>query len=290
MNKSPDDQNPLISQRLIMKLALFLLGAFIAPTLAKNMGAINVDGAGQMYVVGRDWVAGYVQVSGNELRLNGGGRVYFANQARDDFSGDMWWKVPLEGKHFSYTIDVSQVGCHCNSAAYFSQMGYNAGNDGEYYCDAFAGNGLYCPEYDTWEGNKHTMAVTLHTCDGGGGWWNSCDGGGCQSNAFYENGNLMCPEDRCTINTNRPFTVSHFQTSGSVNVWFEQDGRTASFDACKDGGYIGRFAPAFNDMVFVASLWGGGGIDMGWLDGMTGCGGDCNLGASSVAFSNFNIW
>merc|ERR1712062_705543 len=168
--------------------------------------------------------------------------------------------------------------------------GYNAGNDGEYYCDAFAGNGLYCPEYDTWEGNKHTMAVTLHTCDGGGGWWNSCDGGGCQSNAFYENGSLMCPEDRCTINTNRPFTVSHYQTSGSVNVWFEQDGRTASFDACKDGGYIGRFAPAFNDMVFVASLWGGGGIDMGWLDGMTGCGGDCNLGASSVAFSNFNIW
>merc|ERR1712047_213164 len=156
----------------------------------------------------------------------------------------------MGGRHFSYTIDVSQVGCHCNSAAYFSQMGYNAGNDGEYYCDAFAGNGLYCPE----------------------------------------NGNLMCPEDRCTINTNRPFTVSHFQTSGSVNVWFEQDGRTASFDACKDGGYIGRFAPAFNDMVFVASLRGGGGIDMGWLDGMTGCGGDCNLGASSVAFSNFNIW
>ena len=93
-----------------------------------------------------------------------------------------------------------------------------------------------------------------------------------------------------TVDTNRHFTVSHFQTSGSVNVWFEQDGRTASFDACKDGGYIGRFAPAFNDMVFVASLWGGGGIDMGWLDGMTGCGGDCNLGASSVAFSNFNIW
>merc|ERR1712026_604488 len=84
-----------VLQGLIMRLALFLLGAFIAPSLAKNMGGINVDGAGQMYVVGRDWVAGYVQVNGNELRLNGGGRVYFANQPRDDFSGDMWWKVPI---------------------------------------------------------------------------------------------------------------------------------------------------------------------------------------------------
>merc|ERR1712238_98200 len=29
-------------------------------------------------------------------------------------------------------------------------------------------------------------------------------------------------------------------------------------------------------MVFSASLWGGNGIDMSWLDGMTGCGGECN--------------
>ena len=29
----------------------------------------------------------------NELRLNGGGRVYFASKPNNDFSGDMWWKV-----------------------------------------------------------------------------------------------------------------------------------------------------------------------------------------------------
>ena len=39
--------------------------------------------------------------------------------------------------------------------------------------------------------------------------------------------------------------------------------------------------------VWSGSLWGGGGIDMGWLDGMTGCGGDCNIDGSSVVFSNF---
>ena len=52
------------------------------------------------------------------------------------------------------------------------------GNDGDYYCDANLGNNVWCPEYDTWEGNKHTMAVTLHTCNGGNGYWDNCDRGG----------------------------------------------------------------------------------------------------------------
>ena len=29
---------------------------------------------------------------------------------------------------------------------------------------------------------------------------------------------------------------------------------------------------------------------MDWLDGMTGCQGECNLGGSSVKFYNFNLW
>ena len=43
------------------------------------------------------------------------------------------------------------------------------------------------------EGNKHTIACTLHTCDGGNGNWNYCDGGGCQVNAFNYDSGLMCP-------------------------------------------------------------------------------------------------
>ena len=50
-----------------------------------------------------------------------------------------------------------------------------------------------CPEYDVMEGNKHTIACTLHTCDGGNGNWNYCDGGGCQVNAFNYDSGLMCP-------------------------------------------------------------------------------------------------
>ena len=75
-----------------------------------------------------------------------------------------------------------------------------------------------------------------------------------------------------------------------VNVWFEQEGRTADFNVCNDGGYMGNMAQSYDGMVFSASLWGGNGIDMNWLDGMTGCGGECNIQGSSVVFSNFNLW
>ena len=69
------------------------------------------------------------------------------------------FKTPLMDQHFSYMIDVSNVGCHCNSAAYFIDMPANQpGPGGDYYCDANHGNELWCPEYDTWEGNRHTVA------------------------------------------------------------------------------------------------------------------------------------
>merc|ERR1711915_683697 len=138
--------------------------------------------------------------------------------------------------------------------------------------------------------NEMHFSYTLHTCNGGPGYWSDCDRGGCQNNAFYVDSNMFCPEDRCTINTNRPFTVSHFQNSQQANIWMSQDGREASFDFCSDGGYCSKVAQSYGGMVFSASLWGGGGIDMGWLDGMTGCWGECNIGGSSVTFSNFALW
>ena len=88
--------------------------------------------------------------------------------------------MPLANKHFAYTLDLSNVPCHCNAAAYFVDMPGNNAGDGDYYCDANHGNNIWCPEYDVMEGNKHTIACTLHTCNGGGGNWDYCDGGGCQ--------------------------------------------------------------------------------------------------------------
>ena len=106
-------------------------------------------------------------------------------------------------------IDLSRVGCHCNAAAYFIQMpGYNSGQSpdpgdgGDYYCDANHGNNIWCPEYDNFEGNKYTMASTLHTCNYvPPNYYDWCDGGGCQTNAFNVNSNMIishqCNNKKC---------------------------------------------------------------------------------------------
>jgi len=276
-----------------MKLATLILAALAAPSWAKNFGGLNVDGVGQVYVVGPDWSAGNIQMNGNSgFTLRGGGRIYLASKPDDGFGDpNLYWQTPLNGKHFSYTLDLSNVGCHCNAAGYFIDMpGPGGGEGGDWYCDANFVGGQWCPEYDTLESNKHTIAGTLHTCNGSPGNWYDCDRGGCQNNAFYVDSNMFCPEDRCTINTNRPFLVSHFQNDQQANIWMQQDGREASFDFCSDAGYAGRMAQSYDGMVFSASLWGGNGINMDWLDGMTGCWGECNIAGSSVTFSNFNLW
>ena len=81
--------------------------------------------------------------------------------------------------------------------------GYNSGQSpepgegGDYYCDANKVGGNYCPEYDNFEGNKYTMASTLHTCNYiPPNFYDWCDGGGCQTNAFNAVPNMMCPEGK----------------------------------------------------------------------------------------------
>merc|ERR1712142_1196835 len=274
-----------------MKAAVLVLAGLAAPVLSRTVGSIQVKDYGEVWVVAPDWAAGAVEMHDNGFTLHGNSRLYFANGAEDGWSPDMYWQTPLNNKHFAYTLDLSNVGCHCNAAAYFINMpGNNPGDGGDYYCDANLGNNIWCPEYDTMEGNKHTIATTLHTCNGGNGYWDSCDRGGCQVDAFNVDSNMMCPEDRCTINTNKPFVISHFQNSQQANTWMGQEGRDASFNMCNDGGYLANIAQSYGGMVFSASLWGGGGIDMGWLDGMTGCGGECNIDGSSVTFTNFELW
>ena len=137
-----------------------------------------------------------LQMHDNGFTLAGPSRFYFANGAYDDWEPDIFWQTPLMEKHFAYTLDMSKVGCHCIWSAYFISMPGNTAGDGDYYCDANYGNGNWCPEYDIMEGNKYTIATTLHTCEGSDGNWGSCDRNGCRVNAFDVDSNMMCPEDR----------------------------------------------------------------------------------------------
>merc|ERR1712061_523935 len=280
----------VLEARMLVKPLVVILALAAAVCDGVNRGSIQVEGYGEVWVISPDWANVQVDSGGNSFTLHGNSRMYFASRATDGFEADAYWQTPLMDKRFIYSIDVSNVDCHCNAAAYFIDMPGNNAGAGDYYCDANFGNSIWCPEYDTYEGNKYPMAGTLHTCNGGNGYWDSCDKGGCQVNAFNVDSNMMCPEDRCTINTNQPFVISHFQNSGTANTWMGQNGQDASFNMCNDGGYLGNMATSYDGMVFTASLWGGGGIDMGWLDGMTGCWGDCNIDGASVTFSNFELW
>lgn len=104
----------------------------------------------------------------------------------------------------------------------------------------------------------------------------------------------MCPDSSCKINSSQPFTISHASvgsgdTLTAVNNWFEQNGNTMSFNVCNDGNYIKNMGYSLHGTVFSASLWGGNGINMDWLDGMTGCNGPANIDSASVTFKNFAL-
>ena len=129
--------------------------------------------------------------------MNGNGRLYFANTDQEGWDPKMYWQTPLLDKQFSYTVDLSNVGCHCNANTYFVGMpGLNAGDGGDYYCDAFGTSGNPCPQYDTMESNKYNAATTMRSCDGSGdGQWDKCDWDGCQGNAYDKDSKMMCPSE-----------------------------------------------------------------------------------------------
>merc|ERR1712172_240231 len=98
-----------------------------------------------------------------------------------------------------------------------------------------------------------------------------------------------------TIDTNQPILVSHAQVRGgdglmsASNTWLNSNGKTADWNACGDSNYVKNMGYSLEGIVAAFSLWGGPDIDMGWLDGCTGCGGTCNLGGSSVTWTNFAL-
>jgi len=67
--------------------------------------------------------------SNNELLTTKFNNIGHRGDIGDPF---IYWQTPLLGNRFSYDIDVSNVGCHCNAASYFAQLpGYNSGQQPE---------------------------------------------------------------------------------------------------------------------------------------------------------------
>ena len=61
---------------------------------------------------------------------------------------------------------------------------------------------------------------------------------------------------RCTINTQKPFHVSHFQNKQIANVYMSQEGREVNFNICNDGGYNEQFWYSYPGMAVAGGMWG----------------------------------
>eukprot|EP01084_Bolivina_argentea_P073723 133773_1 len=256
---------------------------------------IREDGVNMTRYVMSTWPPP-ITVQGTSVTLPHNSGVQIAATKSNTYASNIFMEYKLQGKTLSYTVDISSVGCSCNAAFYMVSMpGYssngqpNPGHDGSYYCDANDVNNDWCWEFDIQEANKYVTAVTPHTCSQApGGYVSNCDRGGCGTNAHNVNGNGMCPSGNCKINTAQPFRYSI--TFGSTyHVVLSQNGQTFEFDSCGKSDYISNMNQALNyGMVLVMSHWGSTYSTMQWLDGMTGCSGDCDTSGQAV-FSDIEI-
>merc|ERR1711971_13142 len=78
-------------------------------------------------------------------------------------------------------------------------------------------------------------------------------------------------------------------TDVSLKHLAELEWQDSRLERLCDSNYVKNMGYSLEGIVAAFSLWGGPDIDMGWLDGCTGCGGTCNLGGSSVTWTNFAL-
>jgi len=298
--------------RKIRMLYLFLIG--LVTLVASDCNTATIVGSIQANVGGGDtFIAqtggtkvGGIRINGNALTVEHDRRLYLAGTCANDFGPNIFKSLMLLDKTFSFTADLSQVGCGCNAALYLVAMpAYNQQNQpdptkcGDYYCDANNVCGVYCPEMDIFEANNRALAVTPHRCSAPQGkYYPSCDRGGCGLNTYRMNNQAYGPGGNFIINTQSPFRVSmSFTTSGgslnNITTVLSQNGKTYRFmhgDSNCGGGYLESLTDAFKQGFVVAiSYWGDLGSGMSWLD-VPPCNANQNCNTdTTVTFSDIAV-
>ena len=206
-------------------------------------------------------------------------------------------------------VDLSNVGCGCNSAIYLVAAAehavYDAGDSD--YCDITTA--APCLEADLFEGNLKAARATLHT-QAGIGADGSCNAWGCAhglTGASYGR-----TSGSAGIDTRHAFEVAaRFDTDGRMHVQLSQAhhgvvgapvvsqqtlwdvslaGNTQPPVAARDTHRVrGAFLQS-EGLVLAVSLWAAAGNGMAWLDG--GCNAvypHCQLDRASVTLSNLRF-
>ncbi|KAF7898267.1 hypothetical protein EAF00_004713 [Botryotinia globosa] len=222
--------------------------ATLCPDAATCTANCALDGADYEKTYG-------ITTSGDSLKLsfvtgsNVGSRTYLMD------SETTYKEFALLGNEFTFTVDVSKLPCGLNGALYFVPMDADGGMSkypnnkagakyGTGYCDAQCPQdmkfvdgtanvegwvadsnsansgtgkiGSCCSEFDVWEANSMSQALTPHTCTvdsqtactGNDCVSNTgvCDADGCDFNP-YRMGNTTFYGSGMTIDTTKPFSV-----------------------------------------------------------------------------------
>jgi len=290
-------------------LASLGLALSVSTASAIHQGALKIEidkETVDLHVVARAEKGMYFSTNDRSLTMKWGGEIrgFLAKHAMDEMLMENYYNFTLLDKELSYDIDLGNVGCSCNAALFHVTMpGYNPdgtiarGNENPYYCDANQVGGVWCWEHDTIEGNKYTMATTPHTCNQAPGQYiDGCDRGGCGVNAWTIDEEGMCPSDKCSIDTRKPFRHhQRFEANWKGKLVrivnrLSQDGNLFSWEACPDAEYLEKMTVALQGhTAMVFQLWGTTEETMSWLDGMTGCKGACIANETQVTFSDIRI-
>lgn len=140
------------------------------------------------------------------------------------------------------------------------------------------------------EANKYAIQVTPHTCQSPpGAYITDCDRAGCGTNGYNVNPKGFGPDSSYKINTQQPFRESITFSGSTMYVKFEQNGNTFEFQDCGSQQYIEKMNQALDyGFVIVMSHWGDTYQTMQWLDGKSGCQGNCT-GTGFAKFGDIEI-
>lgn len=236
-----------------------------------------MDGVSQkLYIATPDpwWFTGG---GGDAFVLPPNGRAYLS--VSDHTDPDGYFRPNLLGGSVEFDVDMHEDDCGCVAAFYTVGMpGHNAdgslfeGDKGQYYCDANAVGGNFCPEFDIMEANLRAFQVTPHPCDEptAEGYYGNCD----RSGACYRNSVEKLPESAFgpgpdyTINSLEVFHVKiEFEETGGEFTNFISTFSQGSASIEMRGDCPEETKKMTNDlkngMVFALSNWYGG---YPWLD------------------------
>ena len=129
--------------------------------LVRDFVPMNVTVDGQpttLYIAtpDSDWCTGG---GGDKFVIPTGGRAYLSLEKATN--PETYFKPKLLGGFVEFDADISQSACGCVAAFYtvsmpgrFPDGSYNPAEKSQYYCDANAVGGNYCPEFDLMEANQ----------------------------------------------------------------------------------------------------------------------------------------